>query len=147
MDTGDTVLVTGGSGFVASHLINQLLAGGDSVHTTVRSLSSARKVLPLTELQQQFPGRLQVFEADLLRPGSFDAAMRGCTVVYHVASPFMLPEKIKNGRQQMLEPALLGTQNVLASVNAIPTVRRVVFTSTVGAIFGDYIDVMNMNGQ
>jgi nucleoside-diphosphate-sugar epimerase len=147
METGDTVLVTGGSGFVASHLINQLLAGGDTVHTTVRSLANAAKVRPLTELKRQFPDRLQLFEADLLQAGAFDAPMRGCSVVYHVASPFMLPEKIKDGRRQMLEPALRGTQNVLASVNATPTVRRVIFTSTVGAIFGDYIDVMNMRDR
>jgi nucleoside-diphosphate-sugar epimerase len=147
MKTSDTVLVTGGSGFVASHLINQLLASGDTVHTTVRSLANSAKVLPLMELKRKFPDRLHLFEADLLRASSFDAPMRGCSVVYHVASPFMLPEKIKDGQRQMLEPALRGTQNVLGSVNAAPTVRRVIFTSTVGAIFGDYIDVMNMPDQ
>jgi nucleoside-diphosphate-sugar epimerase len=143
----DKVLVTGGSGFVASHLIDLLLAAGASVNATVRSLSRIRKVAPLTQLEHQFPGKLRLFEADLLKPGSFEAAMRGCGVVYHVASPFMLPEKIKDGRSQMLEPALFGTQNVLASVNASDSVRRVVFTSTVGAIFGDYSDVLDMNAR
>ncbi|MDR3509712.1 MAG: NAD-dependent epimerase/dehydratase family protein [Caulobacteraceae bacterium] len=142
-----TALVSGGSGFVASHLIQQLLAAGDTVHTTVRSLGAAAKVAPLLELQKAYPGKLQIFEADLLKPGSFDAAMKGCDVVYHVASPFLMPEQIKDGRTQMLEPALQGTHNVLASVEATPTVRRVVLTSTVGAIFGDYIDVLQMEGQ
>jgi nucleoside-diphosphate-sugar epimerase len=143
----ETVLVTGGGGFVASHLIEQLLAGGAHVRTTVRSLGNAAKMLPLQELMRRYPERLRVFEADLLREGSFAAAMQECSLVFHVASPFMLPEKIKDGRRQMLEPALRGTQNVLASVNATETVRRVVFTSTVGAIFGDYIDVMSMPRQ
>ena len=143
----ETALVTGGSGFVASHLIQQLLADGTGVNTTVRSLANARKMQPLNELQRRYPERLRVFEADLLKEGSFAAAMQGCSLVYHVASPFMLPEKIKDGRRQMLEPALRGTQNVLASVNATDSVRRVVFTSTVGAIFGDYIDVMSMPGR
>jgi nucleoside-diphosphate-sugar epimerase len=143
----ETALVTGGSGFVASHLIFQLLQNGQAVHATVRKLAHEGKVRPLRRLQQQFPDQLQLFEADLLSPGSFDAAMRGCGVVHHVASPFLLPEKIKDGRRQMLEPALFGTRNVLDSVNRCPDVRRVVMTSTVGAIFGDYIDVLDMPDQ
>ncbi|MBB3773462.1 nucleoside-diphosphate-sugar epimerase [Angulomicrobium tetraedrale] len=102
---------------------------------------------PLHRLQRQFPGQLTIFEADLLVPGAFDAAMAGCTVVHHVASPFLLPEKIKDGRQQMLEPALKGTRNVLDTVNRTPSVGRVVMTSTVGAIFGDYIDVRQMKDE
>jgi dihydroflavonol-4-reductase len=142
-----TALVSGGSGFVAGHLVQQLLAGGDTVHATVRSLDNAAKVEPLLDLQRAHPDRLHIFEADLLKPGSFDAAMTGCEVVYHVASPFLMPEQIRDGRTQLLEPALSGTRNVLASVEATQTVRRVVLTSTVGAIFGDYIDVLQMEGQ
>lgn len=144
---GETVLVTGGSGYVACHLIQQLLAAGNRVHTTVRSLGNVAKLQPLQTLQKEFPGRLQLFEADLLATGAFDAPMHGCSVVHHVASPFLLPEKIKDGRRQMLEPALQGTRNVLGSVERTPSVTRVVMTSTVGAIFGDYIDVMQMDRQ
>jgi nucleoside-diphosphate-sugar epimerase len=143
----ETALVTGGSGFVASHLILQLLQDGSVVHATVRNLAHDAKLRPLRQLQEQYPDQLHLFEADLLKSGSFDAAMDGCTVVHHVASPFLLPEKIKDGQKQMLEPALLGTQNVLASVNRSKDVRRVVMTSTVGAIFGDYIDVLDMKDQ
>lgn len=137
-------LVTGASGFVAAHLTSLLLDAGCTVHATVRSLGHAAKLRPLHALQQRHPGRLALFEADLLKPGSFDAAMAGCAVVHHVASPFLLPEKITDGRRQMLEPALQGTRNVLASVERTPSVQRVVMTSTVGAIFGDYIDVRQM---
>ncbi|RDS84001.1 NAD-dependent epimerase/dehydratase family protein [Dyella psychrodurans] len=143
----ETALVTGGSGFVASHVIQQLLQAGDAVHATVRSLANEAKIRPLRQLRQQFPDQLQLFEADLLAPGSFDTALKGCTVVHHIASPFLLPEKIKDGKRQMLEPALFGTQNVLDSVNRSKDVRRVVMTSTVGAIFGDYIDVLGMKDQ
>lgn len=139
-----TVLVTGGGGYVASHLIDQLLAQSDLVHATVRSLANKSKTEPLLAMEQRYPGRLLLFEADLLQPGSFDKAMAGCSVVYHVASPFLLPEKIEDGQRQMLEPALSGTRNVLQSVNDTPSVSRVVLTSTVGAIFGDYIDVLSM---
>jgi nucleoside-diphosphate-sugar epimerase len=140
-------LVTGGSGFVASHLIQQLLQDGNQVHATVRSLANEAKLRPLRRLQEQYPKQLHLFEADLLSPGSFDAAMNSCSVVHHVASPFLLPEKIKDGRRQMLEPALSGTRNVLDSVSRSKDVTRVVMTSTVGAIFGDYIDVLGMKDQ
>ncbi|MUZ62196.1 NAD-dependent epimerase/dehydratase family protein [Agrobacterium vitis] len=143
----DTMLVTGGSGFVASHLILQLLEMDASVHATVRSLRNVAKIKPLTDMQARFPGKLTLYEADLLIPGSFDAAMAGCSTIFHVASPFKLPEKIKDGQREMVEPALQGTRNVLGSVNRTESARRVVMTSTIGAIFGDYIDVRSMKNN
>lgn len=146
-DGAKTALVTGGSGFVGSHLVRRLLERDYRVRTTVRSAAHTAKVLPLRDLQKEFPGRLTLFEADLLRPGSFDEAMSGCRVVFHVASPFLMPEKIKDGRRDMVEPALEGTRNVLASVERTPAVDRLVFTSTVGAVFGDYADVLAMEDR
>lgn len=141
------VLVTGGSGFVGSHLVLRLLERGYHVHTTVRSAANSAKVAPLRAMQDAHPGRLELFEADLLSDGAFDEAMKGCEVVFHVASPFFMPEKIKDGQRDMVEPALVGTRNVVGSVERTPTVRRLVFTSTVGAIFGDYVDVLEMEGR
>ncbi|HWU65337.1 MAG TPA: NAD-dependent epimerase/dehydratase family protein [Ensifer sp.] len=143
----ETVLVTGGSGFVASHLVLQLLEAGATVHATVRSVRNSAKLRPLTDMQTRFPNRLKLFEADLLAEGSFDTAMADCSIVFHVASPFKLPEKIKDGQSEMVEPALQGTRNVLSSVNRTQSVRRVVMTSTIGAIFGDYIDVYAMKNR
>jgi nucleoside-diphosphate-sugar epimerase len=144
---GETALVTGGSGFVASHLVLQLLERGYQVRTTVRSLANTAKAAPLRDMAERYPGRLTLAEADLLKPGSFDDPADGCQVVFHVASPFRMPEKISDGRTEMLEPALEGTRNVLASVDQAESVRRVVLTSTVGAIFGDHVDVLAMDGQ
>lgn len=130
----DPVLVTGGSGFVAMELISQLLVQGYAVHTTVRSLQNTAKVSCLQDLKAQHPeGRLLLFEADLLQPGSFHTAMQGCDVVFHVASPFKVPEKIKDGNSEMVQPALQGTRNVLKAVEDTPSVQRVVFTSTSGS--------------
>lgn len=126
----DTHMVTGGSGFIAIHLVNQLLQAGYNVHTTVRDLNNTRKVQPLRSLQEKYPGKLELFEADLLKPGSFEPAMKDCSVVHHVASPFLMAEKIKDGQKEMVEPALQGTRNVLNSVNSTESVKRVVLTST-----------------
>ncbi|KAJ9138085.1 Cinnamyl-alcohol dehydrogenase [Pleurostoma richardsiae] len=141
---GETHLVTGASGFIALQLTKQLLEAGHSVHATVRSLHNEQKVAPLKTLQAAHPDKLALFEADLLRPGSFGPAMAGCSVVHHVASPFWAPEKIRDGQKEMVEPALEGTRNVLASVNETESVKRVVMTSTIGAIAGDYSDLMGM---
>ncbi|MGW2423856.1 NAD-dependent epimerase/dehydratase family protein [Streptomyces sp. NPDC001709] len=145
--TGTTVAVTGASGFVGSHLVRRLLERGYRVHATIRNRADAPKARPLWELQEAFPGRLELFEADLLRDGTFDAAFRDCAVVFHVASPFLMPERITDGRRDVVDPALLGTHNVLAAIERTPEVRTLVFTSTVGAIFGDYADVLAMDGQ
>ncbi|KAH8701541.1 NAD dependent epimerase/dehydratase [Talaromyces proteolyticus] len=142
-----THLVTGGSGFIGICIVNQLLEARYAVHVTVRSIKNGPKVQPLLDLQEKYPGKLTLFEADLLKPGSFAAAMEGCSIVHHVASPFLMAEKIIDGQKEMVEPAVQGTQNVLNCVNSTESVGRVVLTSTVGAIFGDYIDVMSMNNN
>jgi nucleoside-diphosphate-sugar epimerase len=141
------VLITGGSGFVASHLVRRLLARGCLVRASVRDLARADKIEPLLRLAQRLSGTLELFEADLLEPGAFDEAMAGCEVVFHVASPFLLPEQIEDPRRDVLDPALDGTRNVLASIDRTPSVRRLVLTSTVGAIFGDYVDVHEMQDE
>ncbi len=141
-----TVAVTGGSGFVGSHLV-RLLERGHRVRATVRRAAQAAKARPLWEMQEAFPGRLTLFEADLLKDGSFDPAFRGCSVVFHVASPFLMPEQIEDGRRDVVDPALRGTRNVLAGIERTPEVRTLVLTSTVGAAFGDYADVLGMEGQ
>lgn len=125
------VLVTGGSGYVALELISQLLLQGCTVHTTVRSLQNTAKISCLQDLKAQHPeGKLLLFEADLLQPGSFYPAMQGCEIVFHVASPFKVPERIKDGNKEMVLPALQGTKNVLQAVEETASVLRVVFTST-----------------
>lgn len=143
----EKALVTGGSGYVGGHLVDLLLREGYKVNATVRSLANPEKLKSLTELQARYPDQLELFEADLVRPGSFEAAMKGCDTVFHVASPFLLPEQIKDGQRELVDPALQGTRNVLGSVDACDSVTRVVLTSTVGAIFGDYIDVPTLQGN
>lgn len=103
-----TVLVTGATGFVASEVIKQLLEKGYSVKGTVRSLS---KALHLQKLADALPGTLELLEADLLKEGDFDAAVAGCSYVFHVASPFLID--VPDAQSDLLDPALKGTINVL----------------------------------
>ncbi len=133
-------LVTGASGYLASWIVERLLGEGHSVHATVRSLSDRAKIQHLLALSERHPGRLSLFEADLLTEGSFDRAMAGCSVVIHTASPYFL-DKPKDPEAQLIRPALNGTLNVLASANRTETIRRVVLTSSVAALYNDACDV------
>jgi nucleoside-diphosphate-sugar epimerase len=98
-------------------------------------------------MQERWPGKLTLFEADLLVAGSFQAPMTGCSVVYHIASPFLIENKIRNGEKEVVEPALKGTQNVLDAVQSCETVNLVILTSSVAAIFGDNADVLEMRNK
>jgi nucleoside-diphosphate-sugar epimerase len=134
------VLVTGGTGYIASWIIKQLLDEGHTVRTTVRNLAQKDKYAHLTAIFLKSKGILQFFEADLLQPGSFSEAMKGCELVIHTASPFKI-SGVKNAQKELVEPALEGTRNVLDSVNKTESVKRVVLTSSVVAVYGDAVDL------
>ena len=83
-----TILVTGGTGYIGGEVIEQLLARGHSVHTTVRD---AAKSEPRLRARWNDAGeRLKVFQADLLDDAGWAEANAGCDAVAHVASPFPL---------------------------------------------------------
>lgn len=135
------ILVTGASGYLASWIVKYLLEDGYTVHATVRNKSKTVKIDHLLQLQETYPSQLKFFEADLLKKGSFDAAMQGCELVIHTASPFQT--KVKDAQKQLIEPALNGTINVLETANKTNTVQRIVLTSSVVAIYGDAVDLEN----
>ena len=80
------VLVTGASGYIASWLVKYLLEDGYTVHGTVKSLDNKKKVEHLNKIAEESVGELKLFEADLLKEGSFENAMKGCTIVFHTVT-------------------------------------------------------------
>jgi len=140
------VLVTGASGYIASWLVRYLLEAGYTVHATVRDPNRADSVEHLQKIAQGQPGTLRLFAADLLREGSFDEAMQGCEIVMHTASPFVL-DGFTDANEALVRPAVEGTRNVLEAANRTPSVRRVVLTSSVSAIYGDNIDARGLPGN
>lgn len=127
-----TVLVTGGTGFVGTHIIFQLLQRGYNVKTTIRSLGSKSKVIDTLK----FNGittfdNLTFVEADLSKDDNWDLAMKGCNYVLSVASPVFFT--IPKDENEVIRPAVEGIIRVLkAARNA--GVKRVVMTSNFGAV-------------
>lgn len=134
------ILVTGGTGFIGSWVVKYLLDAGHTVRVTVRNKNRKDKVSHLEALAAATPGTLELWEADLLKEGSFNAAMDGCEIVYHIASPFIIGH-VKDPYKNLIDPALQGTRNVLNAVNQTPSVQRVALTSSVVSIYGDNIEI------
>jgi nucleoside-diphosphate-sugar epimerase len=125
-----TVLVTGGSGFVGSWCIVQLLQQGHQVRTTVRDLKREPEVREAVGSQTDSSG-LQFAVADLSDDAGWAEAVAGCEYVLHIASPFP-PEQPKDP-DELIVPARDGAVRVIkAALDA--DVERVVMTSSVAAV-------------
>jgi nucleoside-diphosphate-sugar epimerase len=127
-----TVLVTGGSGFIASYCILQLLSAGHEVRTTLRSSKREPDVRATLRQGGADPGaRLSFFEADLEKDAGWVPAIAGCEYVLHVASPF--PPSIPKHEDELIIPARDGALRVLRAARDTG-VKRVVLTSSFAAI-------------
>lgn len=123
-----TALVTGGSGYIASFVIRQLIAEGWSVNTTIRSLAREPEVRTALDVPAD---RLRFFAADLLSDAGWADAVIGCSHVVHVASP--LPTGAVKHEDDLIVPAREGALRALRHAKAAG-VKRVVMTSSVAAI-------------
>lgn len=135
------VLVTGASGYIASWVIQKLLTQGYTVHATVRDLNKTQSFAHLSKIADSSAGTLKLFKANLLEPNSFKEAMQGCEIVFHMASPFVVTN-YKDAVKDIIEPAVLGTENVLNTVNETESVKRVIVTSSIASTYGDAIDIL-----
>lgn len=128
-----TVLVTGGSGFVAGHVIVQLLQAGYAVRTTARTLDRGAGIRDAVAAAAGDPGsRLSIHAADLTSDDGWLDATAGCEYVMHVASP--MPAVAPTDENEVIVPAREGTLRVLRAARAAG-VRRVVMTSSCGAVY------------
>jgi nucleoside-diphosphate-sugar epimerase len=128
-----TVLVTGGSGFLGSWCVIELLRRGHRVRTTVRDLDREPQVRAAIAPEIDPGNRLAFFAADLQRDDGWAEAVEGCDRVLHVASPF--PPAQPKDPDELIVPARDGTLRVLRASLAAG-VERVVVTSSVAAVAG-----------
>lgn len=118
------VLVTGGGGFIGSHVADALLARGARV-TAIDNFS--------TGLRQFVPKGVTLVEGDLLDQAKVDAAMRGVDFVFHMAANADIKDNFKEPRK-CVEQNLVATQNVLEAMRRAGT-RQIAFAST-GSVYG-----------
>lgn len=140
------VLVTGVTGYVGAHVVQQLLLHGYKVRGTVRKASDTEKIEKLRQqitkgLPTENLPELEFVEGDLLKEDDWPAAVAGCQYVCHVASPF--PLIIPNDPDSLIKPAVEGTLAVLRASAADGNVKRVVLTSSLAAVH----DVKALDGK
>lgn len=132
-----TVLVTGATGFIGSHVVLTLLDRGYDVRGTARSPEKAEA---LGRTLSEYAGRpvaIELVPADLASDEGWDEAMKGVRYVQHVASPF--PPAEPATADELIGPARDGALRVLRSAKAAG-VERVVMTSSAAAISSGWGD-------
>jgi uncharacterized protein YbjT (DUF2867 family) len=120
-----TVLVTGASGFVGSHLLPELLAGGHRVVALVRSPASGEAVL--RRLPAALAAGVELRTGDVLEPATLPAALAGVDAVVHLVAL----ARDWNGGRDLLRVNLGGTQSLVAAMEAAG-VRRLVHLGALG---------------
>ena len=128
---GETVLLTGASGYIAKHTAVALLEAGHTVRGTVRTKAKGEKVRAALANHTDKADQITFVEADLKQDSGWAEAAAGCSVVLHMASPFPLgsPEH----EDDLIVPAREGTLRVLKAAKAAGA-RRVVLTSSFAAV-------------
>ena len=127
----EKVLVTGGSGFIALHCIDQLLEKGFMVRTTIRSESRKDEINKAMDKYPNLDQNLEFHICDLLEDKGWETAVDGCDYVLHVASPFIL--EVPSDENVLIKPAVDGTLRVLNACSKTD-VKKVVLTSSVAAV-------------
>ncbi|XP_003623718.3 vestitone reductase [Medicago truncatula] len=127
------VCVTGGTGFLGSWIIKRLLEDGYTVNATVRDDPDRKKdVSFLTNL----PGasqKLIFFGADLSIPESFNAAIEGCSGIFHTASPMDM--EMNESEETVTKRTIDGALGILKACKNSKTVKRVIYTSSASAVY------------
>lgn len=121
------VFLTGASGFIAKHILRELLEKGYEVRASVRSEKRQ------SELEALFPtASLEFAFLDLTRDEGWDAAMAGCDVLIHTASPFPMADP--KDPEELIRPAVDGTLRAMKAAKAAG-IQRVILTSSNAAIY------------
>lgn len=128
-----TILLTGGTGFIGAHIIREFLAKGYRLRCAVRSEQSI-DAIKQAHPPEHWEKLSFVVVPDMQAPHAFDEAVRGVNGIIHGASPFTF--RAQDNVRDILEPAIQGTLNILraAAASNNPALTRVVVTSSFAAI-------------
>ena len=127
----EKVLVTGGSGYIGLHCISLLLKEGYAVRTSLRSMKRKKEIQEALSGSIKNNESLEFCELDLMRDEGWDAAVKGCSYVLHVASPVY--EKNMQDENSFIQPAKEGLLRALKPAVKYK-IKRFVMTSSIAAI-------------
>ncbi len=135
MARNKTIFVTGGSGFIAKHIIRLLLDDGFSVHASVRDIARGKEtraaLAPNIKEAIDLDKKLRFSVLDLNHDAGWAEALQGSSALIHTASPFPMAQP--DNEDDLIRPAVDGTKRALSAAQATG-VNRVVLTSSVVAI-------------
>jgi nucleoside-diphosphate-sugar epimerase len=126
INKGDIVLITGVSGYIGSHVAEQLVAAGYNVRGTSRTSPKAQWLVDY--LDKKFgSGKIEIVEVpDMIQDGAYDAAVVGVSGIVHMASVLTF----STDPTEVVGPSVQGTMNVFKSATTEPKVKSLVFTSS-----------------
>ena len=129
----DLVLVTGVSGFIASHVTAKLLEQGYAVRGTVRNKVKGQRIVEALAAKGVDTSKLELVETDLSQDAGWKAAVQDCRFVQHIASPF--PLEAPADREALVPAARAGAMRVIEQAIGAGA-ERVVMTSSMVSMVG-----------
>ncbi len=123
------ILVTGGAGFIGSHIIDALLEKGNEVKC-IDNFSSGRKEF----IEQSMDKGLELIEGDLLNRDDIKKALSGCDTVFHLAANPDVRLGVEN-TEVHLEQNIIATYNLLEEMRKAD-VKKIAFTSS-STVYGE----------
>ena len=127
----EKVLVTGATGYIGLHCIQQLLDQGYAVNGSLRSLERKDEIIKSLESHNTSTEHLKLFSINLNEDEGWDDGMEGCDYLIHVASPIALERKSEDF---FVKPAVAGVKRALKFAKK-HNIKKVILTSSVAAIF------------
>lgn len=129
------ILFTGATGFIGFRTLVEALSRGYNVRAAVRSENKITSIMKAKSIQPFLSQLSFVIVPDITKDGAFDDAVKGVQYIVHLASPLPKPGVSTDWEQSMVLPAIHGTLSILYSALKQPTIKRVVITSSVAAVF------------
>ena len=126
------IAVTGSSGYIGSWIVQDCVTQGYTVRACVRDIGNGDKVNHLLSMNDQgLRGKVELYNGDLFKPGSYDVAFRGCSAVIHTGAAVGYNSETP---QEVYDGCFTEVRHVLESAIKGGALRRFVFTSSFAAV-------------
>ena len=123
---GDTILVTGATGYIGNHVVDELIAAGYKVRGTSRNASKAKFLVDYIE-KKHGKDQLEIVDIpDMVDEHAYDDAVKGVSGIVHLASILSFSDK----PEEVIPPSVKGTLNILKAATLEPKIKSLVVTSS-----------------